>query len=116
MKMIMIVDDEPDQIYVVKTILERNGDYNVIVAHSGQECFDLLERGKQPDLILLDLMMPGMNGWDVFHTLKKRDSPWNDIPIIFLTADSTNDSREAGERYGEDYIEKPMDGNELKQR
>ena len=45
MKMIMIVDDEPDQIYVVKTILERNGDYNVIVAHSGQECFDLLERG-----------------------------------------------------------------------
>ena len=116
MKKIMIVDDEPDQIFAAKIALEQNGEYEVIGANNGKHCFELLEDGQIPDLILLDLMMPKMTGWTVHDRLKKKDSPYNDIPIIFLTGATDNDSKEVGGWFGEDYIEKPYDVEDLKKR
>jgi len=72
MKKIMIVDDEPDQIFAAKIALEQNGEYEVIGANNGKHCFELLEDGQIPDLILLDLMMPKMTGWTVHDRLKKK--------------------------------------------
>jgi len=113
----MIVDDEPMIITAVKAGLEAIGaDYEVIGATSGEECFKLLEKGEKPDLILLDIMMPDMSGWKVHDKLKAKDSPYNDIPIVFLTAATDDDSREVGSWFGEDYIEKPFDVVDLKNR
>ena len=117
MKKIMVVDDEPDQIFIVKRILEKSGnEYEVIGANNGKQCFELLQQGQIPDLILLDLMMPGMSGWTVHDRLKKKDSPYNDIPIIFLTGATDEDSKEVGGWFGEDYIEKPVNAEDLKRR
>jgi len=116
MKKIMMVDDEPDQIFTAKIGLELDGKYEVIGANSGDQCFEMLKDGQIPDLILLDLMMPGMSGWTVHDRLKKKDSPYNDIPIIFLTGATDSDSKEVGEWFGEDYIEKPYELEDLKKR
>jgi len=116
MKKIMMVDDEPDQRFVLKTVLEQDGKYEFIGADSGEQCFELLQQGQIPDLILLDIMMPEMSGWTVHDRLKKKDSPYNDIPIIFLTGAIDDDSKEVGGWFGEDYIEKPYDVEDIKKR
>lgn len=116
MKKIMIVDDEPDQIFATKIALEYDGKYEVIGANNGEHCFELLESGQIPDLILLDIMMPEMSGWTVHDRLKKKESPYNDIPIIFLSGATDADSEEVGGWFGEDYIEKPYDVADLKKR
>ena len=72
MKKIMIVDDEPDLVFSIKYGLENfSEEYKVIGAESGRECFELLKKSQMPDLILLDVMMPEMDGWDVFAKLKE---------------------------------------------
>ncbi len=117
MKRIMLVDDEKDQVFGIKTALEETfGDkYQVIPADSGKECFDILENREKPDLILLDIMMPEMSGWEVFDKL--RDNPsWHNIPIVFLTARTDRIAENAGEFLGDDYIEKPVDITELSNR
>jgi len=117
MKKIMLVDDEEYQIVSVKTALEESyGDeYNVIPARSGTECFELLKNNELPDLILLDVMMPEMSGWEVFDKL--RDNPsWKEIPVVFLTARTDETAENAGEFLGDDYIEKPVEIEELKNR
>ena len=116
MKKIMIVDDEPDQIFAAKIALEQNGEYEVIGAKNGEHCFELLQQGQIPDIILLDIMMPEMSGWTVHDRLKKKDSPYNNIPIIFLSGATDDDSKEVGGWFGEDYIEKPYDVWDLKKR
>jgi CheY-like chemotaxis protein len=116
MKKIMVVDDDKDQIYTLKIILERKGKYEVIGATNGEECFELLKQGEIPDLILLDIMMPEISGWTVHDRLKKKDSPYSNIPIIFLTGATDVDSREVGGWFGEDFIEKPYDPNDLEKR
>ena len=117
MKRIMMVDDEEDQTFGIKIVLEDSyGDeYEVIPAHNGAECFELLKNNEIPDLILLDIMMPEMSGWRVFDKLK--DNPlWKDIPVIFLTARTDEIAERAGSFLGEDYIEKPVNAEELKNR
>jgi len=116
MKKIMMIDDEPDQRFVLKTVLEQDGEYEFIGANSGEQCFELLQHGQIPDLILLDLMMPKMTGWTLHDRLKKKDSLYNDIPIIFLTGTTDDDLEEVGGWFGEDYIEKPYDAEDLKKR
>ncbi len=116
MKKIMMVDDEPDQRFVLKTVLEQDGKYEFIGANSGEQCFELLQQGHIPDLILLDIMMPEMSGWTVHDRLKKKNSPYNNIPIIFLTGATDDDSKEVGGWFGEDYIEKPYDVEDIKKR
>ncbi len=113
-KKIMLVDDNADLIYVVKKSLERITDgYEVIGATSGKECFELLKRGQIPDLILLDIMMPEIDGWNVFAKLKEKPE-WRKIPIVFLTAKTDPYSKGLGRRSAQDYIEKPFEITELK--
>ena len=116
MKKIMVVDDEPDQIYVIKKSLEKAGvTYEIITANSGAQCLEFLEKNQIPDLILLDIMMPEMSGWIVFDKLKD-NVMWEKIPIIFLTARTDKIAENAGGFLGDDFIEKPFDTKDLKSR
>lgn len=117
MKKIILVDDEKDQIYYVKKSFENKygKEYEIIPAESGEKCFELLEKGDLPQLILLDIMMPKMNGWEVFDRIRANPS-WKDIPIIFLTARSDEFAEHAGGLIAEDFIKKPIEVKELKTR
>ena len=110
----MYVDDEEDQIFAVRKALEKpDGGYEIIPAESGKKCLELLKNNEMPDLILLDIMMPEMNGWELFDKLKESPS-WRNIPVAFLTA--RQDRINAGGFLGDDYIEKPFDADNLKRR
>ena len=114
-KTIMVVDDNPDLIYSVKTGLASVcNDYEIIGVESGKACLDLLKE-HIPDLILLDIMMPGMDGWDVCAKIKSNKKTEN-IPIVFLTAKTDSISKGIGRLASADYIEKPFDIRELKKR
>jgi len=113
---IMVVDDEPDILFSVKCGLEDFADeYIVSGAGSGHECFELLKKGQIPDLILLDVMMPEMNGWDVFTKLKETPE-WREISIVFLTAKNDPYSKGFGTLLANDFIEKPFEISNLKER
>ena len=113
---IMVVDDDPDQISTVRYVLESTNDkYEVIGANDGTQCLQLLKDKQIPDLILLDIMMPEMNGWEVYNRLKENFS-WRDIPVIFLTARTDRIAKNAGGFLGDDYIEKPFDIQDIQRR
>ncbi|HMA82778.1 MAG TPA: response regulator [Candidatus Thermoplasmatota archaeon] len=115
MKKIMIVDDEPGVLYTVKTGLEALDDsYEVITVESGKECLDHLEEAN-PDLIILDLMMPGMSGWTTYDKIRDQEK-WQKTPIIFLTARTDDIAKRAGNFLAEDYLEKPVDVMVIKER
>jgi len=115
-KKIMIVDDEPDQILTVKVALEDMDDeYEVIGADSGMQCLELLKNNQIPDLILLDIMMPEMTGWNTYDRIKENEA-WRKIPIVFLTARTDRIAKDAGDFLAEDYIEKPFNIEDLKER
>jgi len=115
-KKLMVVDDEPDVALSVETgLYTLTDEYKVIGVNSGKECFEFLENNEIPDLILLDIMMPEMNGWDVAAKIKAHPS-WKEIPIVFLTAKTDPHSKGFGKIASEDYIEKPFEINDLKKR
>jgi two-component system sensor histidine kinase/response regulator len=108
-KKIMIVDDLPEVTYTVKYGLEKlNPDFDVTRVESGKKCLELLNNNQLPDLILLDIMMPEMNGWELARLLRK-NIEWRKIPIIFLTATEDETSKITGKIIGEAFIEKPFD-------
>ena len=114
-KKLLVVDDNPDVIFSVRNGLEKfKKDYTIIGAESGKEFLELLETNT-PDLILLDIMMPELSGWKTFDLIKGNDS-WKNIPIVFLTARTDNVAKNAGGFLGEDYIEKPFEIKDLKER
>ena len=117
MKKIMLVDDEKDQIFFIKTSFENlfGKEYTFVPAESGEKCFESLNKKNIPDLILLDIMMPKMNGWEVFDRLRANPE-WKNIPIIFLTARTDEFAEHAGVLIAEDYIKKPIEIKELKTR
>lgn len=90
MSKIMIVDDEPDILYLVKRILEREG-YEVVDASNGEDALKKV-KGEKPDLILLDVMMPGMDGWDVCKKLKE-DPKTKDTTVAMLTVKSEDEDK-----------------------
>jgi len=115
-KKILVVDDEPDVAFTVVHNLKKYSDqYDLTIVNSGQECLEKLENDELPDLILLDIMMPVMNGWEVFKKIRENAS-WGKLPIIFLTARVDRTAENAGKFLGEDYIEKPYDPVDLKSR
>ena len=115
-KTIIVVDDDPGVRYTVKNGIEALDDnYKIITAESGMQCLELLEKNQLPDLILLDVMMPGLTGWKTFDKIKENKS-WTNIPIIFLTARTDRIAKDAGGFLAEDYIEKPARIPELKKR
>jgi DNA-binding response OmpR family regulator len=112
-KKIMIVDDEEDIRTSVGQIFEISG-YEVTKAEDGNDCINKLER-ETPDIVILDIMMPGMNGWDVAARIKENPK-WNDIPIVFLTAKGDEMSIGMGGLASEEYIVKPFNIVELKEK
>lgn len=114
-KVIMVVDDEPDILLTVGQMLEMSG-YQVIKAKDGIECINKLnELLTNPDLLLLDIMMPDLSGWDIAARIKE-NLAWKNIPIIFLTAKGDTMSIGMGNLAAEDYIVKPFDIKDLKKR
>jgi DNA-binding response OmpR family regulator len=109
---IMVVDDEEDIRFSVGQLFQASG-YEVITATDGNDCLAKLDV-KIPDIIVLDIMMPGMNGWDVAARLKENDK-WDQIPIVFLTAKSDEMSIGFGGLASEEYIVKPFDIINLKE-
>jgi CheY-like chemotaxis protein len=107
--LILVVDDDPDILEALAEILEGEG-YAVDRARHGQEALARIER-RRPDLILLDLMMPVMDGWEFSQALRRR-SGFEDIPVLVLSAD-----RQAGARArvvgARGYLAKPFELNEL---
>jgi putative two-component system response regulator len=102
---ILIVDDSPDNVALLSSLLK--GRYRVKVATSGEKALALVTGEKMPDLILLDIMMPGMDGYEVCRRLKGNPET-ADIPVIFLTAKSNTMDEEKGLELGAvDYITKP---------
>lgn len=111
---IMVVDDDPDTVSILAHHLQREG-YNAIAASSGVECLRIA-REHPLDLILLDLMMPGMDGFDVCRALKA-DPNTADIPIIMITARDDLDARSEGMRLGvSDFLAKPVFRRQLANR
>ncbi|HEY9761221.1 MAG TPA: diguanylate cyclase [Trichocoleus sp.] len=108
---ILIVDDQPDNLEILSFILDDHG-YQVRQATSGPIALDMA-RDYPPDLVLLDIMMPGMNGFQVCAAFKA-DAAISDIPIIFLSAlDRSEDKAKAFNIGGTDYITKPFDSAEV---
>ena len=115
-KKIMVVDDDPGVIFTVKHGLEGlDPDYEIIAVNSGLQCLEKLEKDVLPDLILLDIMMPNMSGWETYKKIREKISK-DEIPIVFLTARTDRIAKEAGGFLAEDYIEKPFKVPELKER
>ena len=108
MEKILIVDDEPNICEVLRTILVKEG-YTAITATDGEEALAKFA-SVHPDLVLLDVMMPGMNGYTVMREIQKRSN----VPVILVTAKSEPNDEALGLDLGaEDYITKPIDKTKL---
>jgi len=111
-KQLVYIEDEQEMIDLVRLILGRKG-YEVIGANGGHEGLDLV-RSRLPDLVLLDLMMPDMDGWDVYQQMKADEST-RDIPVIVVTAKAQSVDKVLGLHIAkvDDYISKPFSPNDL---
>jgi two-component system alkaline phosphatase synthesis response regulator PhoP len=110
-KKILIVDDEEDLVETVRFPLEMEG-YHVLVSHNGEDALDQA-RKENPDLILLDLMLPKVDGYKVCQRLKS-DGRYKHIPILMLTAKSQEKDMTLGMETGaNEYITKPFDIRDL---
>ncbi len=108
---ILVIDDRPDNVYYLQSRLQQEN-FLVITAFNGQEGIEKA-KSQKPDLILLDIMMPGMDGYEVCKALTKDDET-KDIPIILVTAKVDSKDVEEGLKVGAfDYIKKPFDKIEL---
>ena len=110
MALVLIVEDEPE-INAMIALTLRIKNYEVAQARDGQEALRLV-RERRPDLVLLDIMMPGLSGYDVALDLKDNSST-ADIPIIFVTAKTSKEDRGLGLKIATDYICKPFEAEEL---
>ena len=110
-KTILVVDDEEKMVNFIRMNLELDG-YNVIEAHSGEEALEKI-RVHQPDLVLLDVMMPGIDGFETLRMLREFSS----VPVIMLTAKGEEDDKIYGLELGaDDYVTKPFGPRELSSR
>jgi methyl-accepting chemotaxis protein len=111
---LLIVDDDSIHLEMVKTVL--NDEYEVITATSGKEALGLFYQGLVPRLILLDLIMPEMDGWNTYSRIKAIGG-LHDTPIAFFTSsDDPQDKQHAQEMGAVDYIKKPFDAQDLLKR
>ncbi len=110
-KKVLVVDDDVKTVELVKLYLNRDG-YRVLTAYDGTEALRLA-RESHPDLIVLDLMLPGMDGFEVCRTLRDE----SDVPIVMLTARTTDEDKLTGLGLGaDDYVSKPFSPRELAAR
>ena len=105
-KNVLIIDDDDIQILIVRSMLED--DYEILTAQSGKEALEYFRQGHIPNLILLDILMPEMDGWEIFNKIRAI-SLLEDVPIAFLTSlNGTAEEERARELGAADYIMKPF--------
>ena len=111
-KKVVCVEDEPDIIELIRLILERKG-FDMFSAIGGQAGIDLIRQLK-PDLVLLDLMMPEMDGWEMYQQMKA-DPELKKIPVIVVTARVRSIDKDLGRYIAkvDDYVTKPFGPHEL---
>jgi DNA-binding response OmpR family regulator len=111
-KRVVCVEDEPAMIDLIRLILSRKG-YHVVGAMGGREGLEAIQREK-PDVVLLDLMMPDMDGWEVYQKMKANDLTKN-IPVIVVTAKAQSIDKVLGLHIAkvDDYITKPFGPQDL---
>lgn len=109
---ILCIEDEPEMIDLIRLILERKG-FEVLGAVGGQEGLDAVRREK-PDLVLLDLMMPDMDGWEVYRQMKA-DKELQAIPVVVVTAKAQSIDKVLGLHIAkvDDYVTKPFGPGDL---
>jgi DNA-binding response OmpR family regulator len=108
---ILIADDEPNIVISLEYLLQRDG-YQVLVAHDGQEALDAIAR-HLPDLVLLDVMLPRLSGFDVCQKVRE-NAAWQHIRIMMLTAKGRDVEMSKGFALGADaYVTKPFSTQEL---
>ena len=109
---ILCIEDEPDMIDLIRLILERKG-FEVLGAVGGQEGLGAIRREK-PDLVLLDLMMPDIDGWEVYRQMKA-DEEIKDIPVVVVTAKAQSIDKVLGLHIAkvDDYVTKPCGPGDL---
>jgi len=114
-QLVVYIEDEPEMTELVKIILRREG-YEVLGAKGGQEGLELI-RKELPDLVLLDLMMPDMDGWEVYQQLQASEET-SGIPVIVVTAKAQSIDKVLGLHVAkvDDYITKPFKPKELAER
>ncbi|MEY2631554.1 MAG: hypothetical protein RIR00_208 [Pseudomonadota bacterium] len=113
-KKILVVDDSPTERFVTTDLLVKNG-YQVLTAENGEEGIAKAKQEK-PDLIIMDVVMPGLNGYQATRTLT-RDDETKDIPVIVCTSKGQETDKIWGLRQGAlDYLVKPLNGAELLQK
>jgi len=112
LKCIMCIEDEPEMIDLIRLILGRRG-FEVKGANGGVQGLEMIQKEK-PDLILLDLMMPDMDGWEVYQQIKASEKTRN-IPVIVVTAKAQSIDKVLGLHIAkvDDYIAKPFNPQEL---
>jgi twitching motility two-component system response regulator PilH len=111
MPRVLIVDDSPTEMHVMKTMLEKNG-FDILTAESGEAGIETA-RSEKPDLILMDVVMPGLNGFQATRQLTN-DSATANIPIIIVTTKNQETDRAWGMRQGaKDYLTKPVEETQL---
>jgi CheY-like chemotaxis protein len=105
---ILVVDDNADNAEIMRHYLEARG-YPVTVAHGGDEALALFERVR-PSLVLLDVMMPGRDGWEICRLMKQHPQLGRTVRVIMVTAlDQWDDKREALQTGADDFVTKPVD-------
>lgn len=111
-KKIVYIEDDIEMTYLIKMILERRG-YEIISTNNGLDGFDLVTK-ENPDLILLDLMMPEIDGWDVYHQLKSNNQT-EKIPVVVISAKAQPIDKVLGLQVAKvtNYISKPFKPQEL---
>jgi two-component system response regulator VicR len=111
-KLILCIEDEPEMIDLIRVILTRRG-FEIRGANGGKEGIEII-RKEHPDLVLLDLMMPEMDGWEVYQQMKADETTKN-IPVIVVTARAQSIEKVLGLHIAkvDDYIVKPFSPQEL---
>lgn len=111
---ILVVDDTPDNLQLLSHLFKD--EYRVRIAHTGQKALNICQSNDPPDLVLLDIMMPGMDGFEVAKRMREHPTSAS-IPVIFVTAMTGEDARLKGLELGAvDFVTKPIDPNVLKPR
>lgn len=106
--MILVVDDNPVNINILMEILSKIDD--VVVALDGEEALEAMEEEK-PDLVLLDIVMPGMDGYEVCRRIKANPS-FKEVPVIFLSGNDSTEEKQKGMELGAvDFMTKPIDSD-----
>ena len=110
-KKILVVDDSPTERLALSEVLVKNG-FQVVTAESGDEAV-VKSKSEHPDLILMDVVMPGLNGFQLTRTIT-RDPRWAAVPVIMCTSKNQQTDKVWGMRQGaRDYIVKPVNADEL---